>query len=1250
MNSAFENVLRNRTIITCPPVQKPEESTRTRKKSQDLNVAEDFGDSCVERNDSDSCASIILVMEEPDEPKKPVKPGKPVNLGKSSNPTKPSGKFADIVKIEKLKDLLERINYQKKLLLRELEKHEEIPGPDLEKVLKCIEKLENEKKVLTDSSEDNFKSDTKENEDPAKKKAMAELVTREKKLEERERKLEDKIRELYRQEKQKKVEKQKKLEIVEVDDSNATISSNGSPAPVEIVIKVNSRSPRVKKTKKSRVIDTLSREPGKVYPKTPIRKLKRSKNEEISSQNEEPEVVDQQEDENRGAIKKISDKSTSITGISQLAQNQSLEPKNLDDSEDSSILHIPDTRKMMEDTKKLMGKSRNTEKAVDKPKKLEERATMTEKRSLDIYMRRNSGFTDSTSYRSLPEPKIQEDFPLQPLDQEKEERSIKLNPHLMHYIGRLLGMPKNVGDHLGVSVSTVSTPGSSTVNTSGNISEVVEPSFDTERLDRLKRFIDDNYSFLSEINESLEKSRVAGSEDEEQKRIDGVWKDVLSKSPRKVQGKLRKSQATSMESQAASLGSDKITNGQGKSSISVESQTVPQKSKVPEFRLPEKSRVPEKSKKSKDSRENPQKRPGILKTNEKSDGKTRKSEVPAKSILKGSNKAKNSQAKETEESRPETAASQSSKSQDSKPKQNVQSNQQAITSNDVLNITKYLEAHMINSYVESTSNCQKRIADLAEMMEKVQQEKTKLIESSAENSRKYQENSREKSAPISTQEAATSSGSELKSPSNQDPPSEEINNILMTKSRQIGISKDSGICMSRPVTSSDYRDSPEHTFQPISKSQKQKSSDEDLAKLILNGLHKIVQHTKDKDKKTKPPAAMTRFSPQNEEKAAEPHELSTIAEVETPGTSKVTIQEVEVPQENLEYQEFKDYNQYVQEREMDELLDVQKKLEQIKEVVNTDYQEFMDPKTYGLEEISSLHQEELDNVSQQSSIQDMVEELKKRKLIDDSGSEASRTSSSPLKKILESEKTTPATETHQILQPSSPKKQQTQSRVGITTPDQKIPQGQAERTKTPTKKKQSPGKEMFHHPLSENQKNDTLSGIVAIADNLKEDLEKLGLNWAALTLKRTQESQTMKSTSSSSGNLSKEHPVYRRTIEIEIEDSLSTPMSSTSSDTSGQPLNLKEFLKRELTLKSDRNLTNESSLASPIFPNVSSQGSSSKISDKNMLRTSTPVEESKSRASTRMEHREQTIFPGESLSTVKMSSSEADASRSHNDS
>jgi anastral spindle protein 1 len=172
-----------------------------------------------------------------------------------------------------------------------------------------------------------------------------------------------------------------------------------------------------------------------------------------------------------------------------------------------------------------------------------------------------------------------------------------------------------------------------------------------------------------------------------------------------------------------------------------------------------------------------------------------------------------------------------------------------------------------------------------------------------------------------------------------------------------------------------------------------------------------------------------------------------------------------------------------------------------------------------------------------------------------------------------------------------------------------------------------------------------LSGIEAIADNLEGDLQKMGLNWAASTLKRTQESQTMQS-SSSSGNLSKEIPVFKRTIEIEIDDGLSTPVSSCS-DSSGRPLNLKEFLKRELTLKSDNNLTNESSLASPIFPNSSSQGSSSKSSDKNMLRTSTPVEDPKSsRTSTRLEQRqEQTIFPGESLSSVKMSSTE-----SHNES
>lgn len=158
MNQAVENVLRNRVIITCPPVI-PHVQPESRRDSSDLNVAE--------------------IAPKP---------------SSSSQNQKHKEELTNIVKVEKLKDLLERINLQKQMLMREIEKSETIPGPDLEKVLKCIEQLEKEKNSLSQTIP---KKLTKEQEDLVSKQNQA-IKERELKVLEREKRLADNIKELYR--------------------------------------------------------------------------------------------------------------------------------------------------------------------------------------------------------------------------------------------------------------------------------------------------------------------------------------------------------------------------------------------------------------------------------------------------------------------------------------------------------------------------------------------------------------------------------------------------------------------------------------------------------------------------------------------------------------------------------------------------------------------------------------------------------------------------------------------------------------------------------------------------------------------------------------------------------------------------------------------------------------------------------------------------------------------------------------------
>jgi hypothetical protein len=94
------------------------------------------------------------------------------------------------------------------------------------------------------------------------------------------------------------------LEVLEVSVSNGTVSSNDSPAPPKIVIKVNSKSPKNKKAKKMKVIcciDAFFNEPGKAFPKIPL-KQQRSKQSEMDSENQDQVRDDQLENGNAGLL------------------------------------------------------------------------------------------------------------------------------------------------------------------------------------------------------------------------------------------------------------------------------------------------------------------------------------------------------------------------------------------------------------------------------------------------------------------------------------------------------------------------------------------------------------------------------------------------------------------------------------------------------------------------------------------------------------------------------------------------------------------------------------------------------------------------------------------------------------------------------------------------------------------------------------------------------------------------------------
>lgn len=183
-----------------------------------------------------------------------------------------------------------------------------------------------------------------------------------------------------------------------------------------------------------------------------------------------------------------------------------------------------------------------------------------------------------------------------------------------------------------------------------------------------------------------------------------------------------------------------------------------------------------------------------------------------------------------------------SKSENTKTGETVQNkttmpaSETTTTGNRIANTEELSKDDLILKYDELTANCTKRIINLDSMISKVREEKQKLLEntlSSAgslitgqrENITEYLDYPQPQNAQNNVAEDATFPLSDSKS-TTQAPSSDfsstsgtvvdtsaPIENrsadLAATRGKTFGESKDSGVGNSRPVTSSDYRDSPD---------------------------------------------------------------------------------------------------------------------------------------------------------------------------------------------------------------------------------------------------------------------------------------------------------------------------------------------------------------------------------------------------------------------------------------------------------
>lgn len=1107
MNSAFEKILHKPVLITCPIV-KTTSTSNQKEKPSDLNVASSgipSKENPQNLNSSDSCCSILLGYVN-DQSNVVLNEIKKCNLDDTLD---------NFVKVEKLKDLLRRINHQKSLLLDELEESSH-SSTSLDNVLKTVQELEKERHEIYE------KNDLKEKRSLENERKV--LQTREEELKEREEILERRIKEMKKSDIQKV--KNVVIETKRLEAEHET-SSESNCGPVQIIIKVNEKnrkSPRKRASlidlnygKKKNYIERLTKSPKKSFPKTPAK------------------------------------------------------------------INIPVEREP------IVTKTPESSIATT--------STSTNYRSPPNFL--------STPMSLLFKPSFSQPVP-DPVPKTVPPTK-KLEPTLSHYINRLLGMSRNSIDKLGVSSSSeIPTPTDSVINVTGNHSSSEAYSVDESRLEKLQKFIDDNYSFLSEMEETIKNQSISGSDDKSMKEVEKIWLNKME-----------------------------VKENEMREKKSIEKKEVPKKSVKKPVPVTRKDEQPLKLASA--TRPAPPTKPVSAARKVDKPLKLAPTIKPAPSTKKDDQPLKPALKKKT-------------------AKEHIVIPPPKIVESSQTTTTEELEKNqngeeMITRYNELTENCNQRISDLAELINKVRSEKLRLLENSLSSSERGQNSTEYMDLPLMLKGANQSPDDSSRL---SDLHTEEAAKRL-SSARQIGISKDSGISVSRPVTSSDYRDSPDTIeFTPILKDIPKNQTK--LPEIKLNDDNLTPQEVdlqtwkmQFQQKKSKPPTSINRYSPQLEATAI--HELSTIAEVETPATSRINASINDDKSGTVD------------------MKTTVKNLLNITELENLEYKQFPSPKEFN---------DEIDS-SSAASLPDVMAELKKRNIITESygyfGDENYQPSTSEsnvnsLMKLIEKTSSeskenddTPSFSEAMLL--LSPRKKQAICRRDFITPPHE--EHLFENT-SPTKLKKLA---TVRKTATKSNKNETLSGIGFLhssnssdgtSNNLEDDLNKIGMNWASTMLKKTHESKTLSSSSCSPPNLEKSRRRISKKKTLDDAKLEETSFVADQTTTEGVPLNLKEFLAKELMKRNNTTDPNFSSTDSSITSQflrsllnqtpgqmTPSHGSRDKIVAQ---RTSTPVGLSSSSTGSKILSLNGTsgLFSNESrMSSVRFSpsSSGAEAGKSY---
>ncbi|XP_035783447.1 uncharacterized protein LOC118461808 isoform X1 [Anopheles albimanus] len=858
-NEAIENLLQRRTLVTCPMVHQPQAEVRTpAERPSVVNVA-DSGRGGNRDVSSDSCTSIVLGSFD--------RPGIPLPTEKGTAVVTGMGEPGGMDKIGQMKALLEQLNEQRRVLMAEIDQAKttdptEAKATEVEQLKRRQEELAARQELLRQREREVEELGRQLREKMAllaeKKRKVDESKGKNKRQEQQPstakpyavhvetKGLKEQIAVAVEQ---PSIESSTRSNIDSSSETSAVERTAGNEIPVKIIITVNEKPSKRKKSQKKMSPKVVSTEevapmklPEKPLPLAPSVAIEQQK--QVAAGKPVPEDVS------------LGGSSTTSTVY------RSLPPKIGSLKIQNIIRELPSQREVSQSTGPAAA-SVNQSTVPPQPGKPKHQLGKSKTRS-----------------RSTA------------------RRGTTFNPQLMQYIVRLLGMSHQSIDQLGVSSSTVTTPNASVVNVTANRSATAAvvhgTDEDHERTARLRKFIDENYNFLQEIDETLRRSSdqstgsnnstidgdrtdASGVNNDDVSHVEDVWMSTLRRRERAMQANRKKE------------GTDKTK--------------------------PEPKRSTEKDSRQTEQRQNSVGSHGITIDSAPT--------VPASANQTSNLQTEQQQQRQPKPSNGPTTKESSLKSILKSPKRDVSPKVAKIITPqghvEIINLSDQEEQAILERYSQLTERGSQRIAELSQMISQVREEKRRLVEDSLssfeqQESTKYMDlpatirtGSRMAQATAQPQAPPTilspPQQSSTQPPSSaagaatlvqlDDPVSEEIDNIISSK--QIGLSKDSGIAMSRPLTASDIRESPSEEGSQAKEPLPIEPFLKDIPKPMSQSVSVAVEGSKPPYsshtgiRKAPPPVAITRYSPQLDE--APVHELSTIPEVETPAaaTSKVNL-------------------------------------------------------------------------------------------------------------------------------------------------------------------------------------------------------------------------------------------------------------------------------------------------------------------------------------------------------------------------